>query len=71
MKPIYKWASSRPWIEMQFQALTAPDYASAIQQIWKAVIGLLWFAILARVLGYLMYSHYMLSKQVRLRARYR
>lgn len=37
------------------QALSAPDYATALQQIWKAAWGLVWFAVLARVLGYLMY----------------
>lgn len=67
MKPIFKWASSSPWTEMQLQALSAPDYATALQQIWKAVWGLVWFAVLARVLGYIMFRHYLLSKQVRLR----
>ena len=60
MKPLFKWASSSPWTEMQLQALSAPDYATALQQIWKAVWGLVWFAVLARVLGYLMYRHYLL-----------
>jgi hypothetical protein len=70
MKPIFQWASYAPWTEMQLQALSAPDYATALQQIWKAVCGLLWFAVLARVLGYLMYSHFVLSRQVRMRNRY-
>ena len=65
MKPIFKWASYAPWTEMQLQALSAPDYATAIQQIWKAVWGLVWFAVLARVLGYLLYEHYVLSTRVR------
>ncbi len=69
MKPIFKWASSSPWTEMQLQALSAPDYATALQQIWKAVWGLVWFAVLARVLGYIMFRHYLLSKQVKLRYR--
>jgi hypothetical protein len=60
MKPLFKWASSSPWTEMQLQALSAPDYATALQQIWKAVWGLVWFAVLARVLGFLMYRHYLL-----------
>jgi len=72
MKPVFKWASSSPWTEMQLQALSAPDYATALQQIWKAVWGLVWFAVLARVLGYIMFRHYLLSKQVKLRyANYR
>lgn len=67
MKPVFKWASSSPWTEMQLQALSAPDYATALQQIWKAVWGLVWFAVLARVLGYIMFRHYLLSKQVKIR----
>lgn len=70
MKPLFKWASSAPWTEMQLQSLSAPDYATAMQQIWKAVWGLVWFAVLARVLGYLLYSHYILSRQVRMRLRW-
>lgn len=57
MKPIFKWNSATPWSEMQLP-LDSSEWLST-----KGFGSLMWFIILARVLGYCAKNYFLISRQ--------
>ncbi len=62
-KPIFKWSSSAPWVEMQVQAWSTMDEVSPLQAVVNGLVSLLWLSCLIRVLISLCRQYYSLSKE--------
>ena len=64
-KPLFKWGSSAPWVEMQLQAWSTADDAPAGRVIANGVLGLFWLSALAKALVSLCKRYYELAKEQR------
>ncbi len=57
-KPVYKWESNQPWVELQLQAWNQPDDATWDRVLFKSVASFGWWLMLARVLAYACSDYY-------------
>ena len=62
-KPLFKWASAAPWVEMQLQAWSTADDAPPSKVIMNGCLGLFWLSILAKVMIHLCRRYYSLSRE--------
>ena len=63
MKPLFKWGSDAPWVELQLQAWNAPDDATPFQLLVKSAYSFMWWALLLRVLAYATHDYYIAVKK--------
>ena len=61
-KPIFKWACSHPWVEMQLHSLNIPEDAPALQIAMKISAGCFWLIFLAKVGAYLLRTYHRIEK---------
>lgn len=64
-KPLFKWASGTPWVEMQLQAWSTADDAPPSKVIMNGCLGLFWLSILVRVLVDICRRYYDIAKHQR------
>lgn len=64
-KPLFKWASGTPWVEMQLQAWSTADDAPPSKVIMNGCLGLFWLSILVRVLIHICRRYYDIAKHQR------
>lgn len=64
-KPLFKWGSSSPWVEMQLQAWSTADDAPPSKVVMNGFVGLMWLSILVRVIITLCHRYYSLAKEQR------
>ena len=57
-KPVFKWESNQPWVELQLQAWNQPDDATWDRVLFKSVASFGWWLMLARVLAYACSDYY-------------
>lgn len=63
MKPLFVWDSSRPWDEIQLQAMNAVDSRSPAQLAIAGVLNFLWFGVLYKYLQVIVKKYFTLSRE--------
>mmetsp|Transcript_22992 Transcript_22992/g.47041 ORF Transcript_22992/g.47041 Transcript_22992/m.47041 type:complete len:225 (-) Transcript_22992:223-897(-) len=64
-KPLFKWASHTPWVEMQLQAWSTADDAPPAKVITNGMLGLFWLSILVNATTRCCRSYYFISRDQR------
>ena len=62
MKPLYVWDASRPWDEIQLQAMNAVDARTPAQLAIAGVLNFLWFGVLYKYLQVVIKKYFTLSR---------
>ena len=60
-KPVYKWESNQPWVELQLQAWNQPDDAAPAQLLSKSVASFMWWGLLLRIFAYACHEYFRAS----------
>jgi TRAP-type C4-dicarboxylate transport system permease small subunit len=69
-KPLFKWACSHPWVEMQLQAWSTADDAPPYKVIMNGSLCLFWLSILVRVMIHLIRRYHQIEKTQRLQQKH-
>ena len=62
MKPLFVWDSSRPWDEIQLQAMNAVDARTPVQLAIAGVLNFMWFGVLYKYIQVVIKKYFTLSR---------
>lgn len=62
-KPVFKWSSSTPWLELQMSPWNVASGSTMFQILKKGFAKFMWLSFLGQVLGHCVRNFYMISRQ--------
>jgi hypothetical protein len=62
-KPVFKWSSSTPWLELQMSPWNVASGSTMFQILKKGFAKFMWLSFLGQVLGHCVRNFYMITRQ--------